>query len=182
MDDILHSLEQLARCRPLIEVFVAADSVINRKLALEDDVARALSRSATGRRARELMDGASDSGIETLARVALVRRGIGLRTQVWLRNVGRVDILIGDRLVLELDGEQWHGAENFERDRERDATLVAAGYLVIRCSYRQVLNEWSAIEPRILSLVRRREHLWRAGDEARGHQPRSYRRARRSIG
>lgn len=182
MDDVCASLEQLARCRPLNEVVVAADSVLNRRLASASEVEAALSTSSVGRRALALIDGASESGIETLARVSLVRRGIRLRTQVHIANVGWVDILVGDRLVLELDGEEWHGAENFEKDRERDGQLVAAGYLVIRCSYRQVMDNWPEIEQRILSLIRRREHLWRAGDEQRGHRPRPYRRSLRSVG
>jgi very-short-patch-repair endonuclease len=182
MDGVCASLEQLARCRPLIEVIVAADSVLNRKLASQADVVAALSTSGIGRRALALIDGASDSGIETLARVPLVRRGIRVQTQVMIPGVGHVDILIGDRLVLELDGEEWHSSENFETDRERDAQLVTAGYLVIRASYRQVVDHWPELEQRILMLIRRREHLWRAGDEQRGHQPRSYRRSKRSVG
>jgi very-short-patch-repair endonuclease len=81
-----------------------------------------------------------------------------------------VDLLVGDRLVVELDGEQWHGGDRFEEDRRRDLALVAAGYLVVRISYRQVMNEWDAIERLLLEIIRRRDHRWR-GELRRSGEP-----------
>jgi len=43
------------------------------------------------------------------------------------------------RIAVELDGWQDHGTRHaFERDRERDATLTAAGWRVVRFTYHQV--------------------------------------------
>jgi very-short-patch-repair endonuclease len=43
------------------------------------------------------------------------------------------------RLAVELDGWQHHHDRHaFERDRERDAALTAAGWRVVRFTYRQV--------------------------------------------
>jgi very-short-patch-repair endonuclease len=52
----------------------------------------------------------------------------------------RVDLLWPDvRLVVEVDGYQYHGTrEAFERDRRRDARLHSAGYVVIRFTARQI--------------------------------------------
>lgn len=173
----LDALAQLCRCGSLAEVVVAADSVLNLGLAAEAEVLRALSTTEAGRRATRYVDGSSQSGLKSLARVALQRRRIGVRTQVRIDGVGIVDLLIGDRLVLELYGEQWHSGERFEQDHARDLALIARGYIVIRLSYRQVIEEWAACEALLLGLVRRREHLWRAGDAATGHAPRAYRRS-----
>jgi len=54
-----------------------------------------------------------------------------------------VDFLWSDRrLVVEFDGYAAHGHRvAFERDRRRDAVLVAAGYRVIRVTWRQLLDE-----------------------------------------
>lgn len=41
------------------------------------------------------------------------------------------------RLNVEVDGWRWH-RETFERDRERDAVLTAAGWAVLRFTWRQV--------------------------------------------
>ena len=43
------------------------------------------------------------------------------------------------RVIVETDGHTTHGTRAaFERDRARDARLVAAGYRVVRFTYRQV--------------------------------------------
>ncbi len=74
--------------------------------------------------------------------------------------------------MLELDGERWH---QFENDRRRDRALIVRGYVVIRASYAQVMEEWPLVEAQILELVRRREHLWRAPHRNLGHELRAYR-------
>ena len=46
------------------------------------------------------------------------------------------------RLVVEVDGYQFHSSRRaFERDRRRDADLQAAGFSVLRLTWRQVVNE-----------------------------------------
>jgi very-short-patch-repair endonuclease len=46
------------------------------------------------------------------------------------------------RLVVEVDGYEFHSTrEAFERDRRKDARLTAAGYRVIRITYRQLTEE-----------------------------------------
>jgi len=166
------ALETALACVELRASVVLVDSILNQRLLTQDQVDRICARSGRGRRVLALSDARSESGIETLARVALVRARVGVHTQVRIPGIGRVDLLIGDRLVLELDGEEWH---DFERDRARDRALTFRGYLVIRASYRQVMDGWPIVEAQILALVRRREHLWRAPHVALGHVPRAYR-------
>jgi hypothetical protein len=63
------------------------------------------------------------------------------RPEVNQRVVGHeVDALWREqRLVVELDGRAFHdGPAAFERDRERDADLVAAGYHVMRLTWRRL--------------------------------------------
>jgi very-short-patch-repair endonuclease len=46
------------------------------------------------------------------------------------------------RLIVEVDGYRFHGHRRaFERDRRRDAAHVAAGYVVIRVTWRQLREE-----------------------------------------
>jgi very-short-patch-repair endonuclease len=46
------------------------------------------------------------------------------------------------KLVVEVDGFAYHGNRAaFERDRRKDAALVAAGYRVIRITWRQLVDE-----------------------------------------
>jgi very-short-patch-repair endonuclease len=55
----------------------------------------------------------------------------------------RVDGLIEAwRVVLDGDGRAWHARiDDFERDRRRDQAAAAAGYLTLRYSYHQIVNE-----------------------------------------
>jgi very-short-patch-repair endonuclease len=55
-----------------------------------------------------------------------------------------------ERLIVEVDGYGTHGNRaSFESDRERDQVLVAAGYRVIRITWRQLNEEPFAVIVRI---------------------------------
>ena len=66
-----------------------------------------------------------------------------------------VDFLWRDhKLVVEVDGFAFHATRAaFERDRARDATLQAAGYRVIRLTWRQLTDEPHAVVARLASLL-----------------------------
>jgi very-short-patch-repair endonuclease len=54
------------------------------------------------------------------------------------------------RLVVEFDGRQFHAhPAAFERDRRRDQVLLAAGYRVLRVTWRQLVDEPVALVVRI---------------------------------
>jgi very-short-patch-repair endonuclease len=67
-----------------------------------------------------------------------------------------VDFRVRDTPVLiECDGWAYHGRErrHFERDRERDAQLISAGWVVLRFTYRAVITRPKATADRILGAV-----------------------------
>lgn len=94
---------------------------------------------------RRLLDGVGEpeltrSGAEARL-LELVREGGLPRPRLNARVEGlEVDFLWrGPRLVVEVDGFAYHGNRAaFERDRDRDATLAAAGYRVVRITWRQL--------------------------------------------
>ena len=58
------------------------------------------------------------------------------------------------KLIVETDSRRVHGtATAFEEDRRRDQLLTAAGWTVIRCTWRQVLDEPDRIGRTICSLL-----------------------------
>jgi predicted transcriptional regulator of viral defense system len=59
------------------------------------------------------------------------------------RDLIEADFLWRDaRLIVEADGRAFHDtASAFERDRRRDQRLMLAGWQVIRCTWRQVVDE-----------------------------------------
>ncbi|MFC7432375.1 MULTISPECIES: endonuclease domain-containing protein [unclassified Agrococcus] len=71
----------------------------------------------------------------------------------------RVDLLVGERLVVECDGAEHHGGwEASAADRARDLELMVLGYRVVRPTYRQVVDDWPTVEQRLLALVRADAH------------------------
>lgn len=75
--------------------------------------------------------------------------------------VGRyeLDFLWGEAgLAIEVDGYAFHASrDRFEGDRVRDADLAALGILVIRVTWRQILNEPAAVIGRIARALGRAE-------------------------
>jgi very-short-patch-repair endonuclease len=58
------------------------------------------------------------------------------------------------RLVVEVDGFRFHSSRaSFERDRRRDAALAAAGYTVIRVTWRQIVDAPEAVAARLASAL-----------------------------
>jgi very-short-patch-repair endonuclease len=58
------------------------------------------------------------------------------------------------RFVVEVDGFQFHSLRSrFERDRARDAALAAAGYTVVRVTWRQLADAPEAVAARIAAAL-----------------------------
>jgi very-short-patch-repair endonuclease len=161
-DSVATALDVAIQCLGAEAAIVAIDSALEKGLVTRVELTR---RFASRPRHAELLrraDGASQAGIETLVRVRLRSHGIRVRTQVSIPGAGRVDLLVGDRLIIETDGRAFHDdAVAFSRDRRRDLAAQARGYIVVRLSYRQIMAEWPAVEAQLLRLIRRDEHLWR---------------------
>ncbi|MCS5721953.1 DUF559 domain-containing protein [Herbiconiux sp. CPCC 203407] len=107
-----------------------------------------LSRSFEGAprlvRALARVDPRAESGVESVARCRLLEARLEVRPQVRIGRY-RVDLLVGDRVVVEIDGREFHDdPAAFERDRRRAAELTRLGYRVLHFSYSQVLFDWAS--------------------------------------
>ncbi len=81
-------------------------------------------------------DPLAESPIETIARLSLATLKLEVAPQVELPGVGRVDFLVNNAVIVEMDGRAHHtdfGA--FARDRERDRAAAALGLTVLRFTY-----------------------------------------------
>ncbi len=59
-----------------------------------------------------------------------------------------------ERLIVEVDGFAYHSTRQaFERDRARDAALQAAGYRVVRFTWRQIIHEPHAVVAQLARLI-----------------------------
>ena len=71
-----------------------------------------------------------------------------------LPGIGEVDLLVEGRLVVELDGKEWHDpGDAFERDRRRDLIAASTRYRTLRFTWRQVLFEWQSVEAAVLAAL-----------------------------
>lgn len=154
---VVESLRQMALCASPERTIAAVDSALRRGQLSPDEWARSV--ASLPRRLRRLLsrvDAKSESITESVVRFRLAMLGVETRTQVSIRGVGAVDLLVGTALVIELDGKKYHTDEGrFEKDRRRDARLSAQGYRVLRFSYRQVFERWSEVRAAIMAAIAR---------------------------
>ncbi len=145
------AVAQVALRSGLLAALVPLDAALHRAMTDLDAVARALAGLDTtpGRRHRAgrvliRADGRSESPGETVTRTLLVDAGLEVRPQVEIRDpagwlVGRVDLLVGDRVVVEFDGAlKYAGADGPEalvREKRREDALRELGYAVIRVTW-----------------------------------------------
>ena len=147
-----------ANCLGAEGLVVVLDSMLNKRM-IEMADARAIvaaSRFAHLNLA-ERCDARSESGTETIIRLRLRGHGIRLRSQVDIPGVGRVDFLVGDRLIIEADSRQHH-LPKYQSDRTRDRAATGLGFVVIRLTYEDVVYRWNVVVADILSVIRRRAH------------------------
>ncbi|GAA5207367.1 type IV toxin-antitoxin system AbiEi family antitoxin domain-containing protein [Microbacterium kyungheense] len=163
MPSVPRILRQIALCRGLEAFFVTLESA--RRMGLIDAAGLTWLRQAVGPAAREAVDFSrhdADSGLESLFRWRLRRYGLSVRTQIKVTSVGRVDFLIGERLIVEVDGVPNHDDESHRhKDLVRDANAAAWGYLTLRFDYALVVHDWATVEGAVLAYIDRGLHLAR---------------------
>lgn len=160
-DPLTLALAEMFACADPDSVLATVDSAIERgvlQMGHLDLLRQWMPRSR--RRLIDRVDPGSQSGLETRVRLLLRSKRVGFRAQADIEGVGYVDFLVGERLVLEVDGRAFHTGEAFEEDRRRDFVLTTRGYLVLRLSYRQVMQDWERTRAGILALVSRGDHRW----------------------
>jgi very-short-patch-repair endonuclease len=158
VDPMNIAVASAANCLGAEGLVVVLDSMLNKRM-IEMADARAIvaaSRFAHLNLA-ERCDARSESGTETIIRLRLRARGIQLRPQVDIPGVGRVDFLVGDRLIIEADSREHH-LPRYQTDRTRDRVAAGLGFVVIRLTYEDVVYRWEVVVVDILSAIRRRAH------------------------
>jgi very-short-patch-repair endonuclease len=154
------SLADVIGCQSDEVVAAVAGSVLHKAPQLYpqwDDLVRA---STTGRcRFLGSIDGVCESGTESIFFLRMQPFGLPLHRQVAIPGVGRVDFRVGEKLVIEIDGAEYHtDPAKFEADRRRDAVLSRLGYRVLRFSYRQVMYAWAEVEAAVIGALLRGDH------------------------
>lgn len=161
---LVHALTQTLGCLGEEAFFAALESALRQSLLTRAD--RMALRTKVPRIHRWLVDFArhdADSGLESLIRLRLHRIGISVVTQVRISGVGRVDFVIGDRLIIEADGTTHAGVDNRHRDLMRDAQAAALGFISLRFTYAQIVHDWDTVEAAIVGALAHGVHRSPAG-------------------
>lgn len=109
------------------------------------------------------LDPASESGTESVTRHRLRSANIRVRSQVTIPGVGRVDLLVGDRLIIECDSDGFHNGEQRKEDARRDRKSTIGRYSVLRIDYDDVMFDWDTVFADITEMVRSRRHVGAVG-------------------
>lgn len=154
--DRVRTAVDCAATLPPDEALCVLDSALREGMVTRDEMLLACAGLAPRfrRRAEEsirLADGSSDNPFESVLRwIALGVPTLAVQTQVRIDDpagfVGRVDLADEElRIVLEADSVEFHSEpEQLERDCIRYTRLVADDWLVLRFTWKQVMNdpEW----------------------------------------
>ena len=168
VDPIENMLVQIARCQPHEAAVVAMDSALNKRLVSRAQLIRLA--GVVGGAFQDVVsdsDARAESGLESLPRVRLARLGIRMLPQASIDG-HRIDGMIGERLLLQFDGDTFHSkAPDRHRDRREDARLVLQGYTMLRYGTPDVLDNWAATQAEILSAMAQELHRWPASQRLR---------------
>lgn len=159
IDPLINILFHIARCNPPAAALAVWESALRKGLIAADVLQRIAWRSARAARLAAISSQLSDSGLETHF-VELMRAiGVPVRQQVWIDG-HPVDALIGERLVVQIDGFAHHSSpEARRRDILADARLRLRGYTVIRFDYHQILFQPETVQEIIRASIAQGLHL-----------------------
>ncbi|AMM22048.1 hypothetical protein AX769_20220 [Frondihabitans sp. PAMC 28766] len=115
-------------------------------------------------------DAGSDSVIESVGRVRLLREGHTIVTQHPVPGASKVDLVVDGTVAIELDGREFH-QDRFESDRRKDLAIVRQGWLVLRGSYSMVRYEWAKILAAVRSALELHVRPLSRWNEARRSMP-----------
>lgn len=155
----LECLRDALECADVRDAYVLGEALLHLMPSLRRAWPAFLSTiPAVYRDALATCDGVCESGTEALVWWHF-RGTLPITRQAELQGVGRVDFLIGDALIVEVDGAEYHtDPDRFEADRRRDAEASRLGYRVLRFSYRQVVERWAEVEAAVVAAVLRGDH------------------------
>lgn len=151
---VLAMLRDVFRAEPPERALAVVDSALHhRYIRLADLDALAALLPARLAPVLRRADPRAQSGTETIARYLLQLAGLTVEPQAEIARVGCVDLLVEGRVIVEVDGREWHDGDAFEEDRLRDLLATTDRYRVLRFSWYQVLFRWPEVEAAVFAAL-----------------------------
>jgi very-short-patch-repair endonuclease len=153
---VLDALAQVVRCNHPWHAIASIDNAIFLRRIDEADLAELFAwLPEQCQPLRALVDGRSEAGQETVLRCAFREAGLEPELQVVIPEVGRVDLVLEGRLIIEADSRSAHdGWELHVRDRDRDIDAARQGYMTLRPAYRRTMFATADVVEAALMLLR----------------------------
>lgn len=164
---LLRTVVDCSRILPFAEALAVADAALaTGRLSQDEFLAATAAMRGYGcpnaRRTAAAATGLSASFLESLLRALLISAGVdGFEPQVLVaRGTFRARVDLGHRkarLALEAEGFEFHGSRrDFAADCHRYDELVAAGWLVLRFTYEQVVGDPTWVVATVRAALARR--------------------------
>ena len=142
-------------CLPPHLLIAVLDSLLHRRLISRNRLEAVLARGPVRcRHLRRHLEPRSESGIESIVRYLLVIAGVHLDVQVRTLGADRVDIMVGDWLVVECDGREFHAQEKaFTADRARVVRLMREGRIVLQFAYATIMYDHAFVVSSVQAVI-----------------------------
>lgn len=158
-EPLLNVLFQVARCLEPAQAATVWESALRKGSTTLVQLRRTQWGALRPAQVLEMIGALSDSGVETTFLRICRACGVPVRQQV-LIDGHPVDALIGERLVVQLDGFEFHGAaKDRRRDLRQDARLALLGYTVLRFDYQQVMFDARYVMETLMNAIAQGLHL-----------------------
>lgn len=151
-DTVIHALT----CLPEADAIAIAQSAMTLRGIPRDVIAAELAASyyGTARKRLAKADGLSESVPEISARLLFEEQGLSFRRQVQIDGVGRVDVLIDEWLIVEVNGYQFHSSRSaWRNDMRRLNAAQALGFHVLSYAPEQIWNAPREVVAQIRGLL-----------------------------
>lgn len=157
---VRRAVAHASRCVGVEDLAILLESAANlRLLSLSEIDELVATLPIKQRRALGRIDPSAQSGTETRVRRYVQRLGARVTAQPGLLPDERMDMLVGEVLVIECDSRRHHADPSaYARDRRRDQMLTLAGYRVVRLTWEDVELRWPVTQSMLRSLIRKGLH------------------------
>lgn len=138
---IVDALAQVVRCGDPWHAIASLDNALHLRRIDELDLATIFAAvPERHRNLRSAIDARSEAGQETVLRCAFRDVGLEPELQVEVTGVGRVDLVLEGRLIVEADSRLAHDSWALHvRDRDRDIDAARLGYMTLRPAYNRTM-------------------------------------------
>ncbi|WP_167131306.1 hypothetical protein [Paramicrobacterium chengjingii] len=143
----VEAIRQVLQCQDIEQAIACVDSALHHDaISLTDWLTIAHDLPPSRSVCRNLVDARADSGLESRIRVRLVRLGHRVDVQVPLPGASDLDLLVDDRVGLDLDGDSFHSTpEQRKRDLAKGLISMKQGIPTVRAGYSHALNNWDIV-------------------------------------